>query len=292
MERKSGNIMKTIRKIMAVAVLVLSAVTAFAQNSSGYRVLNGKVYYNNIILQEADPNTILDLGYGYAKDNENVWLEGKLLPLVDARSFRLKNSPPSSVHSGHTTPPPAHEQSYGLGNLLSDVLGVALGRDNGNKPAPKPAVQPDPGHHHAPNHGHTNIYQERGYEIIDMKVYYNGASVSNASAHSFKDLGCGYAKDSYRVYYCGKKLTDNPSRFTALTDGYAKDSFNVYYFGKKIEASTSGFKVLSDGYAKDAFDAYYCGKEVVGSSASSFKVTGNGYAKDNWETYYLGKKVK
>ena len=128
--------------------------------------------------------------------------------------------------------------------------------------------------------------------IIEMKVYYNGTVVSNASPHSFKDLGCGYAKDSYRVYYCGKKLTDNPSRFTALTDGYAMDSFDVYYFGKKIEASTAGFKVLSDGYAKDAFDAYYCGKEVVGSSASTFKVTGNGYAKDNWETYYLGKKVR
>ena len=113
-------------------------------------------------------------------------------------------------------------------------------------------------------------------------MYYNGSVVSSASAHSFKDLGCGYAKDSYRVYYCGNKLTDNPSRFTALTDGYAKDSFNVYYFGKKIGASTSGFKVLSDGYAKDAFDAYYCGKEVVGSSASTFKVTGNGYAKE-WE---------
>ena len=287
--------MKTTRKIIAVAVLVLSAVTVFAQNTGGYRVLNGKVYYNNNILQEADPNTILDLGYGYAKDCENVWLEGKLLPLVDARSFRLKNSPPPP-------PPPLQQQepSYGLGNLLSDVLGAALGRDMDNKPGNQhvphsghqPVPHPGPGHHSGHDHGHTNIYQEIGYEIVEMKVYYNGTVVSNASAHSFKDLGCGYAKDSYRVYYCGKKLTDNPSRFTALTDGYAMDSFDVYYFGKKIEASTAGFKVLSDGYAKDAFDAYYCGKEVVGSSASTFKVTGNGYAKDNWETYYLGKKVR
>lgn len=263
--------------MMAVAVLMLSAVAVFAQNTSGYKVLNGMVYYNNVILQEADPHTIQDLGYGYAKDNENVWLEGKLLPLVDAKSFRLRHVPAPSVPSGPTPPPPA-DQSYGLDDLLSDVLGVDLGRNKGHKPDHRP--------------GHTNIPQERGYEIIGTKVYYNGAVVSNASPHSFKDLGCGYAKDSYRVYYCGKKLADNPSRFTALKDGYAKDTFNVYYFGKKIGASTSGFKVLSDGYAKDSFDAYYCGKEVVGSTASSFKVTGNGYAEDTWARYYLGKKIK
>ena len=268
------DIMRNLSKMIAVTVLMLGTVIAIAQNTGGYKILNGNVYYNNVILHEADPNTIQDLGYGYAKDNENVWLEGKLLPLVDARSFRLKNdsTPPPPPQSAAVVP--SQSAGAGIGNVISSILGVAVGRN----PVPAP--------------GHDHIQQEIGYEVIGTKVYYNGTVVSNASAHSFKDLGCGYAKDSYRVYYCGKKLTDNPSRFTALTDGYAKDSFNVYYFGKKIGASTSGFKVLSDGYAKDAFDAYYCGKEVVGSSASTFKVTGNGYAKDSWETYYLGKKVR
>lgn len=269
--------MRYTSKIVAITVLMLSAVVAIAQNASKYKILNGKVYYNNVILHEADPNTIQDLGYGYAKDMENVWLDGKLLPLVDARSFRLKNDP---------TPPPHPGQPQSTGSALGDVISGLLGLGGGHNQGHNPANDPV----HRPDHGH--VQQERGYEIIGTKVYYNGVVVSNASAHSFRDLGCGYAKDSYRVYYCGTKLTDNPSRFTALTDGYAKDSFNVYYFGKKIAASTSGFKVLSDGYAKDAFDAYYCGKEVVGSSASTFKVTGNGYAKDNWETYYLGKKVR
>ncbi len=269
--------MRFTSKIVAVTVLIMSTmVVAIAQDIGKYKILNGKVYYNNVILHEANPNTIQDLGYGYAKDDENVWLDGKLLPLVDARSFRLKNSP---------TPPPPPSASNPLqsaGSALGDVISGILGVGATHKPP----------HHNGGNPVHEHIQQVRGYEIIGTKVYYNGTVVGNASAHSFKDLGCGYAKDSYRVYYCGVKLTDNPSRFTALTDGYAKDSFNVYYFGKKIKASTSGFKVLSDGYAKDAFDAYYCGKEVVGSSASTFKVTGNGYAKDNWETYYLGKKVR
>ena len=292
--------MRHMSRIIVVAVLVLSAVAASAQTTSKYKILNGKVYYNNVILHEADPNTIVDLGYGYAKDNENVWLDGKLLPLVDARSFRLKNDPtpppPPPPQAQSQTPAQSSRPGQVIGNILSGILGGGSVQNPGNNPVPGPELYPGQGPVHDPGHGPGPgpeiIQQERGYEVIGTKVYYNGAVVSNASAHSFKDLGCGYAKDSYRVYYCGKKLADNPSRFTALKDGYAKDSFNVYYFGQKIKASTSGFKVLSDGYAKDAFDAYYCGKEVVGSSASSFKVTGNGYAKDNWETYYLGKKVR
>jgi hypothetical protein len=284
--------MKNIKRMIAVAVLMMSAVAAFAQssttytvppaqNTGGYAVLSGKVYYNNVILHEADPHTIQYLGYGYAKDNENVWYEGKILPLVDARSFRLKNSVPPS---GPAVPPPPAPgpqagQNYGLGDLIAGLLSHIPGNGLGH------------------NHGHVvpdnpPVYQEAGYEIVGTKVYYNGAVVSNASAHSFKDLGWGYAKDSSRVYYCGKKLSNDPTRFKALTDGYAMDTFDVYYFGKKIDASTSGFKVLSDGYAKDAFDAYYCGKKVAGSSGSTFQVLGNGYAKDAWETYYLGKKVK
>lgn len=268
--------MKNISRFIAVAVLILSAMTAFAQNSGGYKILNGKVYYKNVILHEADPNTIQDLGYGYAKDNENVWFEGKILPLVDPHMFRLKHT---SSPSG-PVPPHHRSEEFGLDDLLSVLLGNGSSHDDVRNPD------------HGPDHDHGNMHQERGYEIVGNKVYYNGVLISNAYPHSFKDLGWGYAKDSGRVYYCGKKLTDNPSRFKALTDGYAMDSFDVYYFGKEIDASTSGFKVLTDGYAKDAFDAYYCGKKVVGSSASTFKVTGDGYAKDAWETYYLGKKVR
>lgn len=291
--------MKNISRIIAVAVLMLSAVAAFAQTSDGYKILNGKVYYNNQILHDADPQTIQDLGYGYAKDNENVWYEGKLLPLVDPHRFWLKNDAPHSVPvPPHQAPAPAPQlpesQTPVLDGLLTVIFGNVLGQSGGQVPGNNPGL--DHGHHPGPEvgpgHEHSNIYQERGYEIVADKVYYNGVLVSNASAHSFKDLGYGYAKDSKKVYYCGKKLTDNPSRFKALTDGYAMDSFDVYYFGKEIEASTSGFKVLKDGYAKDAFDAYYCGKKVVGSSGSTFQVLNDGYAKDAWETYYLGKKVK
>lgn len=260
--------MKNISRFIAVAVLMLSAVAAFAQRTGSYKVIGGKVYYNNMVIQEANARTIQDLGYGYAKDDEYVWFDGKVLPLVDPQTFRLKHvTPPSGP-----VPPQYGSQDFGLGDLLSLIFGgngsgqhqgqnpPGYGSGHEQNPGYGPGYGQNPGYDPGP--GQDHMHQERGYKIIGNKVYYNGVLVSNASAHSFKDLGWGYAKDNSRVYYCGKYLTGSPSRFKVLTDGYAMDSFDVYYFGKEIEASTSGFKVLSDGYAMDAWDTYYQGKKV------------------------------
>ena len=287
--------MNKIKRMIAVAVLLMSAVAVFAQSptsrpappssqhAGSYRIMGGKVYYNNIIMHEADPRTIQDLGYGYAKDDEYVWFEGRILPLVDPYTFRLKHTAPPDG----PVPPQHGSQDFGLDDLFSLLFGNGSNHNSGQAPGY------DHGHGYNPGgYGPGHMQPERGYEIVGTKVYYDGVLVSNASAHSFKDLGWGYAKDSSRAYYCGRKISNDPTRFKALADGYAMDAFDVYYFGQEIEASTSGFKVLSDGYAKDSFNAYYCGKKVVGSSASTFQVLGNGYAKDAWETYYLGKKVR
>lgn len=112
---------------------------------------------------------------------------------------------------------------------------------------------------------HDRKYRHRGdkhrYVVIGNDVFYRGSKLDDASAHSFTDLGRGYAKDAFNVYYKGKKLDDaSANSFTVLSDGYAKDSFNAYYKGRKIDdASANSFTVLSDGYAKDSFNTYYKG---------------------------------
>ena len=227
---KSDNIMKNILRIVTVAVLMLSAVAVSAQRPKlvkqnphdRYEVRSGKVYYGNIVLPEADPYTINDLGFGYAKDSRNVWWEGKLLPHVDARSFRLNVN-------GHGDRP-HHGSGHGPGNA--------------------------PGHAHGPG-------PEKGYEIMGRSVLYNGRIVKGARADSFKDLGWGYAVDTFDVYYCGEEIDASTMNFTVLADGYAKNSFDVFYCGQEVEgASANSFKVLRDGYAEDAVDTYYRGVEI------------------------------
>jgi hypothetical protein len=139
--------MKNIKRMIAVAVLLMSAVAAFAQSPTSrpvsptqhggaYRIMGGKVYYNNIIMHEADPRTIQDLGYGYAKDNEYVWFEGKILPLVDPYTFRLKHSAPpaGAVPPSSSVPPHQGSQGFGLDDLLSALLGNGSNHNGGHAP--------------------------------------------------------------------------------------------------------------------------------------------------------------
>ena len=103
----------------------------------------------------------------------------------------------------------------------------------------------------------------------------------------------GYFKTSFNVYFGNKKIDAMASSFVDLGGGYAKDSFNVYYFGEKLKGCmASNFEILEGGYAKDSFSVFYRGNKVEGAVASSFKYTGNGYGQDNFNAYYRGKQLK
>ena len=249
--------MKNFSRWFAVAVLMMSAVAVFAQAPvkreppkghnpvERYEVRGGRVFYGNVVLQNVDTRTFTDLGYGYAKDNDNVWWEGTMLPYVDAKSFRLNVQPGPGG-------PGAPGGPGGPG---------APGAGPGNNPGVGPGPGNGPGYPgNGPGYGPENYGK---YTVKGSTVYYNGEKVKGARASSFKDLGWGYAKDTFDVYYCGKE----------------------------IDASSSSFKVLEDGYAKDSFDVFYRGKEVKDAWPSSFKVLGQGYAKDSYRTYYRGVKV-
>ena len=180
--------------------MMLVAAVADAQgwrNHSDYRVERGRVYYRNQPVEYADARTFMDLGQGYAKDCQNVYMEGRVLPYVDPASFRLKGQ-------GN-----AHYDGY-----PDNGYGSNPGGNYGNRPD-------------------SDEHLARGYKVTQWNVYYNGQK-TELVVRSFQNLGGGYAKDAFDVYYCGMKLPDAfANRFVYLGDGYAEDSFNTYYRGRK-----------------------------------------------------------
>ena len=78
--------------------------------------------------------------------------------------------------------------------------------------------------------------QEVGrYRVTTHDVFYDDMK-TEANPRSFQELGGGYAKDAFDVYYCGKKIKDAfANKFVYLGDGYAEDAFNTYYRGKKVK---------------------------------------------------------
>ena len=71
------------------------------------------------------------------------------------------------------------------------------------------AAQSPRGDHRANPHGER--YEERhedrrgGYTKDSWSVYYRGRKVEGASASSFADLGGGYGKDNWKVFYEGRE---------------------------------------------------------------------------------------
>ena len=72
----------------------------------------------------------------------------------------------------------------------------------------------------------------------------------------------------------GERYEDRRGRYT-------KDSWSVYYRGRKVEgASVSSFADLGGGYGKDNWTVFYEGRKLEGASAMSFEYKGRGYGKD------------
>lgn len=245
--------MKSILHKVLMAVVCLSFVSvAFAQKyKSAYQVMNGRVLYHGKAIV-ADARSFEVLGFGYAKDRMNVYLDGVILKYVDPATF--------SLH---------------------------------------PGVNGRHGHGETAHHGHGGFDRDRipevRYEITMNDVFFGSHRVEGVNVGSFKDLGDGYAKDNFSVYYMGRKVDAHmmTSSFKNLGSGYAGDTFDTMYAGKKVVGiSWSTFMVLGFGYAKDAYGVYFEGEKINGASPSTFVVDHDGYAHDAYKRYCWGRLVK
>ena len=169
-----------LHKSLLLAAMICCAAVSYAQR---YEVERGRVYFGNELMMYADARSFVDLGMGYAKDQFNVYVNGRVLENVDPSGFRLK------VKSGR--------------------------RGQGRK--------------------EEEIVAHKGYFKTNMNVYYGNRKLG-AMASSFEELGGGYARDAFDVYYCGEKVKGAmASSFKYMGGGYGKDAFDAYYRGKKIE---------------------------------------------------------
>lgn len=164
------------------------ALTSHAQR---YEIDHGRVFFGDKMLVQADAHSFKDLGYGYAKDRQNVYMFGRVLENVDPSSFRLKKK--STWRQNDS------EYDY-------SQQGEWMGPES-----------------------------QRGYYKTKWNVYFGNKKI-DAIASSFEDLGCGYARDAFNVFYYGERVDGAWAKsFKQTGNGYGEDQFNVYYRGRKIE---------------------------------------------------------
>lgn len=153
------------------------------------------------------------------------------------------------------------------------------------------------------------------YHAADGKVLYQGQYLPDADAESFEELGFGYARDRYNVYYLGELLEFvDPScfkvdaRFTRhhkigtaartpvsrttppADQGKAPVSTSPQSETKGLDiekllglgSTETGEYLVKDGIVT------YEGHAVKGADAASFEPLKAGYARDRRHGYYKG----
>ena len=179
-----------------------------------YEVDRNRVCFDRAPMPYADARSFVDLGYGYAKDRENVYLDGQVLEFVDPATFRLKGADKSQSHE--------HRDWQGHGRNHKGYHKTKFNVYYGDKKIDAMAA--------------SFKEMEGGYAKDAFNVFFYGKKLEGASAASFKILEGGYSKDAFNVYYYGKKVEGaSASTFKYTGDGYGEDAFNAFYRGRKLE---------------------------------------------------------
>ena len=168
-----------LHKSLVLIMMIGWVMTGYAQH---YEIDRGRVYFGEELVAYADIQSFKDLGFGYAKDRHNVYMDGRVLENVDPSTFRLK------AHNSHRHPGKDREEPKVLKGYYKTKFNVYFGDKKLDAMAS------------------SFVELGGGYAKDAFNVYYYGEKVKDAWASSFKYTGNGYAEDTFDAYYRGKKL--------------------------------------------------------------------------------------
>lgn len=286
-------------------------------------------YYMRVDRTDADPATFSVIGYGYAKDKNNIYYFAQKIVNAELQSFTLLRG----------------ENYPSLEGLASDWYA----KDKNNVYY-RSVVIPDAD-------VHTFVFLGNEYAKDNNKVYYEGKILENADANTFSLVDDGYAKDKSHVFYGDKMLTIEiePASFEVVGGRAIKDSRRVYfqnYYEDRYDLATgvdalsfqhvgtcasveisngsyfkdknhvfiqnfsagnpvnsinqidiSSFQYLGNysvaeglpysvSYSKDKSNVYYsCGEVLNNADVTSFTDLKDGYAKDKNKVWYLADVI-
>ena len=197
----------------SLLVVTMMGWTLMSQ-AQKYEIDRGRVFFDDEIIMHADARSFVDLGCGYAKDKNNVYLDGRVLENVDPSTFRLKERS-NWRHRGHWERNESTPEHRGYYKTQFNVY-------YGDKKIDAMAA--------------NFVELGGGYAKDSFNVYYFGEKLKGCMASTFEILEGGYAKDSFNVFYHGNKVEGAmASTFKSTGNGYGEDRFEVFYKGKKLE---------------------------------------------------------
>lgn len=211
-------------------------------------------------------NQKIDLGHGFTKDNNNIYLENKIFAGADLESFLVLNrnyvKDENNVYGNNSTNP--YDKNFIIITTADSDSFVAINdfsaKDN------------------------SNVY------------FWNTRLATVSDPESFEKITDWYYKDKNYVYQQGEgpgasvleKITSaNPATFQIIDTAYTKDDKNIFYYGVVIKnADIESFQIVDYPYSKDNNYVYIQSKVLEGADSESFSIVKSGhYAKDKNYVY-------
>ena len=240
--------------------------------NNDYAIDKQHAYYGDKIIENADLSTFKAYKFGLtydelAMDWQNVYLEGKIIPLASPQSFNLLS----------------RDRFYAI-----DDQYVFYGHNIIRGADPDSFIVADQGH-----------AQDKNY------IFYQDKIIPNSDAQSFKFLNGdnqGYATDKNQAYYFPHILKGvHPNELIILSPRIAKDTHNIYINNNRssIKIDVATFVVISKKNTfpeifKDRFHVYsgsYGGiYTITDADTASFKLLPNDltkFAKDKKYIFYI-----
>lgn len=259
------------------------------------------------------------MGWGYAKDRNNVYYDDKKVLGADINTFEVKEDivkDKNSIYSNGKKLEGADIQTFRKLNEYYDIDKNNIYYNLNSNLDIKRIKNTD---------GNFKIIEEKLIKNKDG-VYYLGEKIKEIDPNSFKIIrknnfkkdNSYYAKDSKNVYYIqldpsyildtDNTLKDNalknvvkvlkganPNTFEVINDYYSKDDKNIFYISWIVEkeplikgADIKTFEVLNNDFSKDKDNVYFGTDKEEDLDSKSFKILN--LSSQNRNGYYLEDK--
>ena len=235
------------KNILKVLLFLVLANVGFGDTiqilGDSYSIYKGNVYYENKILEGANPKTAELIGFSLLKDDKNVYYMGEKVKDVKIKNFeKLGQNYWKNENKIYY-----RDKKIENADIMSfKVLNEDYAKDK--------------------NH----IY--RGSEAIDSSL---SGKIKDPETFEFLPNGIIYAtlygKDKYNVYYIENKMINcfdtyysiygvngiNKDKVEVMNKWFIKDDKNIYFKGEILEdADYNTFEVLPNGDGKDKNRSY------------------------------------
>lgn len=268
-------------------------------------------YGDIVLIVDADPSTFEDLGDGYARDTNYVFLEGNILEGADAKTFKIleKKYAVDAYHVFHsysimTTADPksfkvlsrnltedkkdfywrreaihvADKKSFVvLGDIEDDDTKWAKDKFNAYYMGETSVPLADYESFHPIGHYEHGVLSG-AYAADKYRVYYKDHILEGADPESFIEVGFGVGQDMHRVYKGWKTTSIRDFKQLSWIDYYHtfyKDSLHVYTRELEIleDADPKTFKEFARNccWYIDRNHVWYEDRLVKEADASSFQ---------------------